>query len=121
MGLQLTVNNPHGGTASSAYTNISELYLNRVDKKGYLRMHVWKNEAARIARKKRLAEIHLDIGKTNEFHEDPETREPTDKIRQIAFSELHEKTDANLYSKIKTLKIRLGSQDIDLSDAIDVL
>lgn len=119
MGLKIDFPSKTGGTCTDAYV-IADLTLDNKTKSGRLELAVWQSEEYRDANAQKINNISVRCGDAEVWHEDEKTEEKL-YIQTLAFSDFMWQSGDYIYKKLKTLKVKVGEEIIDLSKSADVL
>lgn len=112
MALKLSVNSPYGDTKPDAHIALYELNINFQRKQGKLEIAIWKDKQAKLDDKKSIGIISIPISEETTFDVD-------EYILTIAFSALKDKTLAQIYTKLKTLKVKFSAGNLDLTQSVE--
>lgn len=111
MALQMDFADKTGGVQQDAYI-LADLTLDNKEKNGRLELAVWRNASARANRRKKINNVPIPVDAT-------ETLDDSGNVLSLAWADVAWKTGAELYTKIKTLKVLADGVSYDMSGATD--
>lgn len=116
MALKISMENPFSNAAATeAYIKLLQYPVDSLRNQGQLQLMIWENEAARVAVKKPIAMGVFEVGAAERLNGDG-------CIEAFHFSDIRGKTEGDVYTKLKTCKIKVlhSTSILDLSTAADV-
>ena len=104
MALQAKINNPYSSNYEKGYIHIKALTFDRLTKTGSMLLHFWNDEETRRNKSKSpIGVLMLDF------------------TGGLEYEKLYGKTDAEIYTELKKQVLKFSGEDLDLSQAEDVL
>jgi len=100
-----------GEKCKEAYI-IADLTLDNKIKQGRLELAVWKNEENRKAGSRKINNFLIIIG-------EKEILDENKNVTQLSWNDFAFCSGKEVYDKIKTLKVKVGNEIIDLSKSVD--
>ncbi len=113
MGLSIALDSPFGGNLAASYFKIVQINLNNLAKVGKIDIAVWNDKAARDSGKQPILVVGIFVvNDTDQVSE-------SGVLNSIGYQNVYEKTFTQIYAYLKTKKIQVIDQIIDLSQAQD--
>jgi autotransporter adhesin len=100
-----------GATQEDAYL-LLDTTLDNKTKTGRVELAVWASAAARAANAKKINNVCIPVGATEEIGEDG-------NVSQLKWTDFAWQTGATCYTKIKTYKVMVDGTTVDLSTGTD--